>query len=122
MIVGFTGSLALVLAHFGLSAKLVEPGYGPGTSFIANSGHRIVGLDSPHYADYAAKVMAFTTGAGPTTTADQVASKVLEAASDTSDRLRYPAGPDSEALANARWTQTDEEFLTGMRFRFPTAA
>lgn len=119
---GFTEALFFEMASVGVRVKLVEPGYGPGTSFIANSGHRIVGLNSPHYADYAAKVMAFTTADGPTTTADQVAAKVLEAASDTTDRLRFPAGPDSEALAHSRWTQTDEEFLDTLRARFPRAA
>lgn len=34
---------------------------------------------------------------------------------DVSDHLRFPAGPDSEALANARWNSTDEQFLAGMR-------
>jgi hypothetical protein len=40
---------------------------------------------------------------------------LFAAANDVSDRLRFPAGPDSEALANARWNSTDEQFLTGMR-------
>jgi NAD(P)-dependent dehydrogenase (short-subunit alcohol dehydrogenase family) len=118
---GFTEALYFEMAYLGVRVKLVEPGYGPGTSFIANSGHHIVGLDDPHYSDYAAKVMSFTTAPGPTTTGDQVAAKVLEAATDTSDRLRFPAGPDSEDLAIARWTRTDEEFLTGMRARFSTS-
>ena len=119
---GFSEALFFEMASVGVRVKLVEPGYGPGTSFTANSGHRIVGLDSPHYAAYAAKVMAFTTEGGATTTAEQVAEKVLEAATDPTARLRYPAGPDAEALAHARWTQTDEEFLSSIRERFPTAA
>jgi short-subunit dehydrogenase len=32
---GFTESLAYELSCFGVSAKLVEPGYGPSTSFAA---------------------------------------------------------------------------------------
>ena len=34
---GFTGSLAHELAVFGVSVKLVEPGYGPTTRFTSNS-------------------------------------------------------------------------------------
>jgi NAD(P)-dependent dehydrogenase (short-subunit alcohol dehydrogenase family) len=119
---GFTEALFFEMANFGIRVKLVEPGYGPGTSFIANSGDRVSGLDSPHYSEYATKVMSFTQAPSAVTTPDQVADKVLDAAADVSDRLRFPAGPDSEALANARWTHTDEEFLTGIRARFPKGA
>ena len=41
---GFTESLALELEDFGIGVKLVEPGYGPTTSFTANGAARITGL------------------------------------------------------------------------------
>jgi NAD(P)-dependent dehydrogenase (short-subunit alcohol dehydrogenase family) len=119
---GFSEALFFEMASLGIRVKLVEPGYGPGTRFTANSGDRITGLDSPHYSAYAMKVMAFAQAPSTTTTADQVADKVLDAAMDTTDRLRFPAGPDSEALAQARWAQTDEAFLSGMRARLPRSA
>jgi hypothetical protein len=34
---------------------------------------------------------------------------------EESEALRFPTGPDSAHLANARWNSTDEQFLTGMR-------
>ena len=117
---GFTEALYFEMANFGVRVKLVEPGYGPGTAFTANAGERIHGLDSPVYRAYAARILSFSQDATETTTAAQVADKVLEAANDRSERLRYPAGPDSEALAEARWTHTDEKFLSGLRRRFAT--
>ena len=37
---GFTASLAFELEEFGVSVKLVEPGYGPNTRFTSNAGLR----------------------------------------------------------------------------------
>ncbi|WP_240903049.1 hypothetical protein [Caulobacter sp. SLTY] len=39
---------------------------------------------------------------GPTTTAADVAEGVWRAVHDTTGRLRFPAGPDAVALANAQ--------------------
>ncbi|MEZ5284956.1 MAG: SDR family oxidoreductase [Vicinamibacterales bacterium] len=44
---GFTASLALELAGFGVRVRLVEPGYGPSTSFTANGQQRMQGLIPP---------------------------------------------------------------------------
>jgi NAD(P)-dependent dehydrogenase (short-subunit alcohol dehydrogenase family) len=44
---GFTESLALELAEFGVRAKLVEPGYGPTTRFASNTGSRMKGPRRP---------------------------------------------------------------------------
>ena len=55
---GFTGSLALELEELGVRVKLVEPGYGPGTSFTSNGQSRMDGLIPEPYAPYAQRVMA----------------------------------------------------------------
>jgi hypothetical protein len=59
--------------------------------------------------------MAQLGAPGAVTAADQVAQAIFAAATDESQRLRFPAGPDSEHLANARWSSNDEQFLSGMR-------
>lgn len=112
---GFTEALYYELESVGIRVRLVEPGYGPGTAFAANGAERMNGLVSQPYRDYAAQLMAQFETPGAVTTPAQVAAAVFAAATDTTHRLRFPAGPDSEHLAHARWNSTDEHFLSGMR-------
>lgn len=98
---GFTGSLAHELGHFGVRACLVEPGYGPTTRFAENSQFRIEDLIPETYAGYAGPIFeAFATPAMTTRESD-VAEAVWLAATDATERLHYPAGPDAVALAKA---------------------
>lgn len=112
---GFTESLFYELDSVGIRVRLVEPGYGPGTAFTANGMERMSGLISAPYQAYAGQLMAQFQNAGAVTVADQVAMAVFAAANDETEKLRFPAGPDSGHLANARWNSTDEQFLSGMR-------
>lgn len=99
---GFSASLALELAAFDVRVKLVEPGYGPTTSFTSNSGDRMQGLIPEPYAPFAQQTMA-SFGAEPPalTTESDVAEAVWRAANDRSGQLRFPAGADALALARA---------------------
>ena len=99
-IAGFTASLALELEDFNVKVKIVEPGYGPTTRFTSNGGQRMDGLIPEPYAPFAQRVFATLTNSGPFTNETDVAEAVWQAANDTSDRLRYPAGADAIALAN----------------------
>jgi len=98
---GFTASLALELGHFDVRAKLVEPGYGPSTRFTANGSQRMEGVIPEEYAAFAEPIFAAFGAPGPVTTGDDVADVVLRAATDDSDRLRFPAGEDAVALAQS---------------------
>ena len=98
---GFTGSLAHELDGFGVRVKLVEPGYGPTTRFAANSGPRVERFIPEPYAAYAQAILGRMTQRSPVTTEADVAEAVWRAANDTSGRLRFPAGPDAVALAEA---------------------
>lgn len=98
----FTGSVALELAHFGILAKLVEPGYCPTTQFASNGGARMAGLIPDEYLPFARPIFeAFARPAAVTTEAD-VAAAIWEAAHDTTGQLRFPAGPDAVTLFEAR--------------------
>jgi NAD(P)-dependent dehydrogenase (short-subunit alcohol dehydrogenase family) len=55
---GFTASLAFELAEFEIRVKLVEPGYGPSTSFASNVGARMEGLFPAAYAPFAERIFA----------------------------------------------------------------
>jgi NAD(P)-dependent dehydrogenase (short-subunit alcohol dehydrogenase family) len=99
---GFTESLALELAEFGVRAKLVEPGYGPTTRFTTNTGPRMDGLVPEAYAPFAQRVFASVGRRAEVTTEADVAEAVWRAANDASDQLRFPAGADAVALARRR--------------------
>ena len=102
---GFTASLAFELAEFDVQVKLVEPGYCPSTSFTSNGGPRMEGLLPPAYAPFAERIFSSLRAslgqpAAGTREVD-VAEAVWQAASDSTDRLRYPAGSDAVALAES---------------------
>jgi NAD(P)-dependent dehydrogenase (short-subunit alcohol dehydrogenase family) len=111
---GFTESLAYELSAVGVRAKLVEPGFSPHTSFVANSSERMSGLVSEPYASYGAQLMSGMSGAKTTSGAD-VANAVWLAATDGSKRLRYAAGPDAEEMAALRRAQPGDDYLETMR-------
>jgi NAD(P)-dependent dehydrogenase (short-subunit alcohol dehydrogenase family) len=111
---GFTEALAYELSAFGVRAKLVEPGYGPGTNFTANSSERLKGLIPDAYAPYAQQLFGGFASAKTTTETD-VARVVWFAATDDSPRLRYPAGPDAEDLATMRRAFPGDDYLETLR-------
>jgi len=83
--------------------KLVEPGYGPGTRFTANSGSRLDGLLPEPYAALAQRIFAaMAERTAPVTSAVDVAQGVWQAVNDTSGQLRFAAGPDAAVLAQAK--------------------
>jgi NAD(P)-dependent dehydrogenase (short-subunit alcohol dehydrogenase family) len=100
-IAGFTGSLAHELGAFGLRARLVEPGYAPTTNFSQNIPVPVAQMIPPAYADFAAPIFAAFANPPLTTRESDVAEAVYLAATDPTDRLHYPAGPDAVALAAA---------------------
>ncbi|MET0410923.1 MAG: SDR family oxidoreductase [Polyangiaceae bacterium] len=98
---GFSASLAFELAELDVKVKVVEPGYGPSTSFASNGHARMAGLIPEPYAAFAQRIFAAFAKVDAVTTPSDVAEVVWHAANDESDRLRFPAGPDALALANA---------------------
>ena len=98
---GFTASLALELEDFNVSVKLVQPGYGPTTSFSSNSGSRLEGLIPEAYAPFAQSIFASLGQMSAVTTESDVAEVVWRAANDRTGQLRFPAGADAVALAQS---------------------
>ena len=98
---GFTGSLGHELAHFGVRAKLVEPGYAPTTRFSHNTSVRVEDLIPQTYADFAAPIFAAFAQPGLFTTEADVAEAVWTAVNDGTQRLHFPAGADAIALSRA---------------------
>lgn len=98
---GFTGSLAIELAHFNVRAKLVEPGYAPTTRFSQNTTIQPEQLIPETYQSFAAPIFAAFATPPLVTKEIDVAETIWRAVNDSSGKLRFPAGPDAVALANA---------------------
>ncbi|MFC8430444.1 SDR family oxidoreductase [Streptomyces sp. NPDC057253] len=101
---GFTSSLALELAPFGVRAKTVQPGACLTTNFAARAtqGAAPDELVPAPYAPWAKKAMNSFTGQELFTKETDVAEAVWRAVHDTTGQLRFPAGPDAHWLAQAK--------------------
>lgn len=99
---GFSGSLAFELEAFNVCVKLIEPGYAPTTRFTSNGGKRMEGLIPEAYAPFAEQIFATFANPAALTLETDVAEAVWRAVNDTTGQLRFPAGADAVALAQAR--------------------
>jgi NAD(P)-dependent dehydrogenase (short-subunit alcohol dehydrogenase family) len=101
---GFTSSLALELAPFGVRAKTVEPGACLTTNFAvaALGGGSLADMVPAPYAAFAKDAMDGVSRQVDFTKESDVAETVWRAVHDTTGRLRFPAGPDAVRLAEAR--------------------
>lgn len=112
---GFSESLAYELGVFGVRVKIVQPGLAPSTGFNANSGGRVQAVPAA-YASFAGRFFqSMQDYATAYTTEEDVAEAVYVAATDDSNRLRYPAGADSAMLADLRRSLPESEFLDRLR-------
>lgn len=98
---GFTGSLAFELEAFNVRVKLVEPGYCPSTRFAENGGNRMAGLIPEAYQPFAQPIFAAFAQPALTTKESDVAEAIWLAVNDSTNTLRFPAGADAVALAQA---------------------
>jgi len=101
----FTESLALELAPFDISVRIVLPGAAPGTSFGKTARGRIQdrGGFPAAYGDYAQTVMGqMQNMTGTLTQSTDVAEAVWRAATDASGPMHLPAGADAIAASEAR--------------------
>jgi hypothetical protein len=48
----------------------------------------------------------------------EVAEATFAAATDNAAQIRYPGGPDSQLLAELRWTTSEAHYLGRMRAMF----
>ncbi|TCB95437.1 SDR family oxidoreductase [Micromonospora zingiberis] len=105
---GFTASLALELAEFGVRAKTVQPGACLTTNFAAKAMNHVDltgSLDRlvpAPYEPFAKKTLGGFVGQDQFTLESDVAETVWRAVHDTTGQLRFPAGPDAVWLDQAR--------------------
>lgn len=95
---GFTESLALEAAEFGIRTRLVLPGAAPSTAFGKNAVTRM-GMDIPKaYAAFVQDYLASLQGATEVTEAGDVAMAIWRAVTEPDAPMRQPAGADAETL------------------------
>jgi short-subunit dehydrogenase len=116
---GFTESLSYEMELVGIKVRLVEPGFAPTTNLAANGGHRMQGLTPAPYDEftqaYFARMQNYPTAYS---TEQDIVQAVFAAATESGERLRYPAGPDTNLLAHLRWSTSEEKYLAEMRRMF----
>jgi len=107
---GLSESLQYELAPLGIRVKLVEPG-GYKTNFAGSSlgFFGVEGLED-YRAGFDRFLQTMAQGAGQNENIAEVAAKIYEAATDPTDRLRYPVGADALQLLEAQRTLGEVPF------------
>ena len=114
---GWSESLAFELEPFGIRVKTVAPG-GIATDF---AGRSLVFTAHPAYADGIAKTMAAFSDPerrSQSSTAEQVAETVYEAATDTSDHVTFVSGVGAKATYAQRLQIGIDAFRAEIRKMF----
>jgi NAD(P)-dependent dehydrogenase (short-subunit alcohol dehydrogenase family) len=116
---GFSEALAYELASQNIAVRLVIPHGGvTATRFPERSRHE--GAADPSLTDYddfvARTNQAFARmTAARTTSSDDVAQVIYDAATDGTDRLRYLVGDDARGFIRARSEMSDQDYVNFMR-------
>lgn len=115
---GWSESLAFELGPFGIRVKTVAPG-GMSTDF---SGRSLAFVQHPAYAQLIEKILGvFRDPAGPfalSSTPEQIADVVWEAATDGKDQITYVAGEDAKGMYSRRLAVGIEAFRREIGQRF----
>ncbi len=116
---GLSEALSFELGPLGIRVKLVEPG-GVRTDF---AGRSFEFTNDPALAEYQPLVEGLLAAQenvdySAHQTPREVAERILEAATDERDRLRYISGEGAKSLLASRRAGDEEEFLADMKRRF----
>lgn len=115
---GISESLNFEVSAFGGKVKIVEPG-ATATDFAGRSFDFKNDENLIEYQGLMTNLMNLLASLGGNSVAARVvAEKIYEAATDGTDRLRYPATPDAVALLEKREKESDDVFITHMKKQF----
>lgn len=111
---GWSEGLRYELASIGIKVKIVEPGGAPQTGFLARVGGETNGLQLiEDYVPFLEKINAMYSSMARNSDVDaveKVVATIYEAATDTTDRLRYTPTNDIQPLLNARRNSSEEAY------------
>lgn len=118
---GFFESVSYELAAQNISVKLIEPG-GVDTDFHPtaarlSTGDGGIAVYTDFYERVAAKVNKIIDSHS-LLSAEEVANAVYQAATDSTDRLRYVVGKGAESIINARREKPEREFRDLIKSEF----
>ncbi|MBB5645635.1 SDR family oxidoreductase [Pedobacter cryoconitis] len=112
---GISESLSFEVAAFGVKVKIIEPG-ATATDFAGRSFDFKNDESIDEYQGLMSRLMKMLNEIGENSVpARVVAEKIYEAATDGSDKLRYPATPDAVALLEKRDQEGDDVFITDFK-------
>lgn len=115
---GISESLSFEADAIGVKVKIIEPG-STATNFAGSSFDFKNDENLPEYQGLMSKLNDMINNLGENNVSpDVVAEKIYEAATDGSNKLRYPATPDAVALIEKRSKEDDETFIGGFKRQF----
>jgi NAD(P)-dependent dehydrogenase (short-subunit alcohol dehydrogenase family) len=118
---GYSEALSYELLDQGITVKIVEPGGVVSTNFGKRSASEATAVPSlPGYEKFIDGTQRTFEGlrSSRTTTEQDVAKVIFEAACDRSDRLRYVASEDIKPWVSARRETSEDVYIRLMRSRF----
>jgi len=114
---GFSESLNFELNPFGIRVKLIEPG-AIATDFVTRSLDVLKKEGLTAYDEASDQfIKAWRGGNRQPSSAELVADVIYQAATDGTDKLRYVAGADAEAILDARSKISQEDYYAMIRTR-----
>jgi len=115
---GLTEAMNYELNPFGIKARLVEPG-GTKTDFATRSIHMTDASIDPLYEAITNQLIGTLQGRSDNWNPPRVVSEVIyEAATDSSERIRYLSGDDAKAMWTMRQELGDEAWVKMMKAQF----
>ncbi len=107
---GVSEAAAIELAPFGIKVRIVEPGavhtdFAGGSSIMTQSE---TVRDYDELTERVWKKLGDLMSAGSRTIV--IAKVIFEAVTNTSDKIRYPAGDDVHQMLSERFAMSDEEY------------
>jgi NAD(P)-dependent dehydrogenase (short-subunit alcohol dehydrogenase family) len=122
----FSESLRYELGPSKIDVKVVIPGFVPTTSFIrqTQSAAESIPIPEPYQGYVHQRLQAYTTKLSFTPISEEdVATAILIAAADDTDRLRFTVGEDAEMMAHMRWETSEKAYNEWTNARFsPTSS
>lgn len=115
---GISESLNFEVSTFGAKVKIVEPG-ATATDFAGRSFDFKNDSSLVEYQELMSNLQNLLTSLGANSVEPRVVAETIYiAATDNTDRLRYPATPDAEAILEKRDKESDAIFIGDLKKQF----
>lgn len=121
---GWSEALSYELGSLGIKVKIIEPGGAPQTNFMARMSGETATVqpigDYVPFLEQIGQVYGGMAGAADADAVEKVIAAIYEAATDSTDRLRYAPTDDIAPLLTARRGSSEDEYRALTRDLFVT--